>query len=291
MVNIKSTKLGALLLAGSAVCAFQTAHAQSCNTTAWNGTSGTAVAGSAVSEPAVRRYTGSCGLSTSVPGYVFENTQHENEGGTSPLHVRFFVYPEITSGTTTVFQGLDAVNGNPVVQVHYNATNQRFEFQTPNGTASTSGTAPRAKWYRVALTYQSGNAISASVRGNGGTTYTVASPPLAGSGLVDEVRLGAISGASGTVFVDEYEASRAAGSEPTMAAVVRGDASGDGVCNVGDITTLARDLLFQDLGAGGTRALAPGQPDCDEDGNVNVGDITCFARRLIDFDLNDVPCN
>jgi hypothetical protein len=289
-------KLAAALLAGSALLAWHpAADAQSCSTAAWTSVAGNAIAGAATSDPEVRRYSGRCGLMGTIPGtgYVVESTSHSNEGDTAPLRVRFFVFPQVSSGSVTIFQGMDAnTGGNAVVQVHYNAGSQRFEFQTPSGTGFTSGTAPASRWYRVELVYQRNTALSASVRGNGGTTLAVSNAPNAGPGVVNAVRLGAVAGSNGTVFVDEYEASRSASGGPgVFTTVVRGDATGDGQCNSSDITAIARDFLFTELGPGGSRQLAAGQADCNEDGEINSSDITCIARRIINFDLNDIPCD
>lgn len=264
----KATKLFGALLACSALYAAPEAQAQSCSTAAWDGGTVTGTGSAA----ATRKYSGSCGLSGTLPtGYVTESTNHSAEGVAAPLHVRFFVYPGITSGNVTVFQGMDANSGgNSVIQVHYNAASQRFEFQTPSGTGFTTGTAPSASWYRVMLTYQANQALVATVKGNGGTVYAVSGLPNAGAAGVEAVRLGAVAGtATGTVFVDEYEASRAAG-DPGMAPKHRGDANDDGGVSGPDIVLVARQ-------AGGF-ITNPGQPDCNEDGGVSGPDIICTAR-------------
>jgi hypothetical protein len=293
MSHLTSIKLGAVLVASAAMFAWQPASAQ-CSTAAWSAVEGTATAGSPVSDPAVRRYSGRCGLSATLPatGYVVESTSHSGEGVSTPLRARFFVFPGVSGGSVTLFQGMDAGN-NPVVQVHYNAATGQFQFQTPNGTGTTATTAPASRWYRIEVVYQANQALSASVRGNGGLNYAVSGLPNAGAAGVDAVRLGAISGtATGAVFVDEYEASRAESGGPgVFTTLVRGDADGNGVCNSSDITAIARDFLFTELGPAPNRQAAAGQPDCTEDGAVNSSDITCLARRIIDFDLHDIPCN
>jgi hypothetical protein len=290
-------KLTAALVAGASFFAWQPVQAQ-CSTAAWTGAPvGNAAAGAA---PTVRRYSGACGLSAVMPGtgYVVESTNHANEGVTAPFRARFFVYPAITSGNVVVFQAMDADSaGNPLVQVRYDATAQRFDFINSAGAVrSTSGTAPASRWYRVTVEYQAnlGTGLNGSVRGNGGQTFALAggAQPTTNVG-VQAVRVGAISGSAtgGSVFVDEYEASRAAmATESPFTAVIRGDANGNGTCASNDITATANELLFNLIGAGGDRQLAAGQPDCDENGTVNSADLTCTAQRLID-QLFGTPCN
>lgn len=277
--------------------------AQACSLTAWDpNPTGSPATGGRTDDPAVGSYAGLCGMAPVVgtdPSFVTESTNHTNEGVTAPLRVRFFIFPGLTAGTPTVFRATDADNGagNAVVEVAYDAANQAFDF-TVNGAdagSTAAASAPRNRWSRVEFTYQAGQAFAASTR-NVTASSSLSNPPtVAGDAPgVESVQLGIVvpNGAQGQPFFDEYEGSRSAtGGATVFTTRIRGDASGDGNCNVGDITSIARDLLFQDLGAGENRAIAPGQPDCDENGNVNVGDITCFARRLIDFDLNDTPCD
>ena len=288
-------KLSAALLVGAAFLGWQPAQAQTCSTAAWTGNPvGNAAAGTT---PAVRRYSGVCGLTATLPGggHVIESTNHDNEGVSAPFRARFFVYPAVTGGTVTVFQAMDAdAAGNAVVQVRYDPANQRFDFlNSASAVRSTTGTAPPNRWYRVTVEYQANQPITGSVRGNGGVNYPLGAAVInAGAAGVQAVRLGAIAGpGTGSVFVDEYEASRAAMDNATpYSIVIRGDATGDGACNASDITSTANEILFNLIGTGGGRQRAPGQPDCTEDGAVNAGDITCTAQRIIDA-LFGTPCN
>lgn len=264
----------AVLAAAAALSVSQSVEAQACSTAAWTSVSGNAVAGSPT---AVRRYSGRCGLSGTLPGggYVVESTNHAAEGTTAPLQARFFVFPAVTGGNVTIFQAMDAnTAGNALAEVRYDAAAQRFDFISNGQTMSTTGTAPPSRWYRVGLVYQAGQAIVPTVVGNGGTTFTFTGTATSGGSAVEAVRLGAVSGtATGSVFVDEYEASRAAvgGSSP-FAAVCRGDANGDGQIGVGDAISVANEFI-------GT--MANGQPDCNEDGQIGVGDAICVANRFI----------
>jgi hypothetical protein len=272
-------KIATALVAGASFFAWQPVQAQ-CSTAAWTSVAGSASAGSA---PAVRRYSGACGLTATMPGggHVVEATNHANEGVSAPFRARFFVFPAITSGNVVVFQAMDADSaGNALVQVRYDAAAQRFDFINSVGTVrSTSVAAPPSKWYRVSVEYQanSGTGFNASVTGNGGQAITLAGGALPTTNVgVQAVRLGAVSGTApgGSVFVDEYEASRAAMATANPYSVVcRGDANKDGNLNVFDTIQIINERL------NGT--LTIGQPDCNEDGTVNVFDTICvIGRRL-----------
>jgi hypothetical protein len=266
-------KLSAALLAGAAFFAAPAAEAQSCTTAAWTSVQGTATAGTT---PAVRRYSGVCGLTAAAgAGYVIESVNHDSEGLASPFRARFFVFPAITAGTATVFQAMDANSGgNAVLEVRYNATSGTFEFTNGvGGNVRATAPAPASRWYRVEVQYEANTAISGSVIGNGGQTYAFAGAAInAGASGINAVRVGAVAGGTGAVFVDEYEASRAALTTTNpFTLICRGDANGDGSIGVGDAIAIANEF-------GGTRAT--GQPDCNEDGSIGVGDAVCVANRF-----------
>jgi hypothetical protein len=272
-------KLATALVAGASFFAWQPVQAQ-CSTAAWTSVSGNATAGSA---PAVRRYSGACGLSAAMPGtgYVVESTNHANEGVTAPFRARFFVYPAISAGNVVVFQAMDAnTAGNALVQVRYDADAQRFDFINSAGAVrSTTVTAPSSRWYRVTIQYSANSAtgFNASVVGNGGQTITVGGSAQATTNVgVQAVRLGAVAGTAtaGSVIVDEYEATRAdmATTSP-FSMICRGDANNDGSLNVFDAVRINAEVLSDVPG--------PGQPDCNEDGNINVFDTVCLVNRVL----------
>lgn len=270
----------AVLAVAAALGVSQSVEAQTCSTAAWTSVSGNAVAGSPT---AVRRYSGRCGLSGTLPGggYVVESTNHAAEGTSAPLQLRFFVFPAISGGNVTVFQAMDAnTAGNPVAEIRYDATAQRFDFISNGQTVSTTGTAAPSRWYRVGLVYRAGQAIVPTVVGSGGTTYAFTGSATSGAAAAEAVRMGAISGTgTGTVFVDEYEASRAAVGADPFGMICRGDANGDGSINVFDTIQTINERL------NGT--LVAGQPDCNEDGTVNVFDTIC----VIGLRLAGTTCN
>jgi Dockerin type I domain len=61
-----------------------------------------------------------------------------------------------------------------------------------------------------------------------------------------------------------------------LVSVIPGDANGDGVVNILDMTKCAREIL-------GLDALTPGA-DANGDGNVNVLDMTKIARIILGLD-------
>jgi hypothetical protein len=58
--------------------------------------------------------------------------------------------------------------------------------------------------------------------------------------------------------------------------VVPGDADGDGVINVIDMTRVARTVLQVNPSTAGA--------DCNQDSNINVLDMTCIARKILGLD-------
>jgi hypothetical protein len=61
--------------------------------------------------------------------------------------------------------------------------------------------------------------------------------------------------------------------KPTPSASQAGDANGDGVINILDVTATLNDIL--DI------AQAPGNADCNNDGNVNILDVTCVLNVIL----------
>jgi hypothetical protein len=186
--------------------------------------------------------------------------------------------------------------GNALVQVRYDAGAQRFDFINAAGAVrSTTGVAPASRWYRVTVEYQANSptGLNASVRGNGGQTIALGGSAQATTNVgVQAARVGAIAGSAtaGSVFVDEYEASRASmDTAAPFTAIVRGDSTGDGQCNSSDLTSIANDIVFRLIGAPGIKST--GQPDCDENGIVNSSDLTCLAQRVVDRLLFQTPCD
>ncbi len=282
--KLKAIKLSAVLLAGSSMFGFQAADAQSCTTAAWTSVAGSPTAGSPKSSPAVKRYSGACGLAASTAGsYVIESKNHEAEGDLTPFSARFYVYTGVTGGAPLVFRAMDANSGgSAVVQIAYDANDQNFDF-TVNGVpkSTTAGSAPRNKWINVGFKYKTGEQFMAKTTTAGTTTQLDATGMTAGASTVEAVQLGMIAanGATGTLYFDEYEASRADAVDPVPAPLCRGDANNDGSINVFDTIQVINERL--------TSTLVAGQSDCNEDGSVNVFDTIC----VINLRLASTTCN
>jgi hypothetical protein len=64
-------------------------------------------------------------------------------------------------------------------------------------------------------------------------------------------------------------------------AQVPGDANGDGVINILDVTVTLNDIL--------EIAQAPGNADCNNDGNVNILDVTCVLNLILGTSPTPTP--
>lgn len=264
--------LAAALMAGPA--------AQACSLAAWDASpTGNPQTGGPLDTPAIKRYSGACGLAPAVDAasFVAESTQHAAEGGAAPLRVRFFVYTGLTAGTPTIFKATtaDAGAGSSVVEVVYDAVDQNFDFVV-NGAAAgstTAGTAPRDRWVRVNFTYQASSAFAASTR-LGDTTTALTTSAVANANTIESVQLGVIApgGAAGSLYFDEYESSRAPGTTADPFTMrCRGDTDNTGDYELGDIFGVIDEFLRTQ--GDSSRSLAAGQPDIDENGVVDLTDI------------------
>lgn len=270
--------LGLATLAGVAALVWQPAHAQTtCRTTAWSGVTGAPVASDPGNVANFKRYSGLCGLSPAAtgPSYVEESVKHVGEGGAeSPFRARFFVYTGISAGSPVVFRALDGSN-NPVVSATYNRSTQNFTFNVA-GVASAVNTAnnsaPANKWIEVRVKYQAGTPFTATTRHLGVATNTTPTANV-GAAVVESVRLGLVSGtATGNLYFDEYEASRAVADGPDVFSLLcRGDADGNGAYELDDIFGVTDEFLRNQ--GDSSRNFAAGQPDIDQNGLIELTDV------------------
>lgn len=262
--------------------------AQACSLAAWDANpTGAPVAGEPDDNPAIKKYSGRCGLApATAPSFVQESTNHAAEGNATPYRGRFFMFTAPTAGTPTVFRALAGEGtGNSVVEIDYDAVDQNFDFRV-NGAAAGStaaGSAPRNRWIGVQFVYQAGQTFSAATRAS--STYTNLTTSATGTAgqFIESVQFGLIAanGVVGQIYLDEYEGSRAATSATPEAAFTmrpRADGNGDGVCNVNDLTATVGEITLDLIGTG---ALAGGQTDCDENGTVNVNDLSCQVTDIV----------
>ena len=285
------SKLAGAIVAGAMLLGWS--NAEACSLASWTSSTGSPAVGGPTDSTPIQRYSGVCGMKPGTNNsYVVESAQHQAEGGASPFRGRFFYFTGFPTGASpVVFRALDANSGgNNVIDVVYDATEQNFDFTVNGATRSTpAGSAPRNRWIGVSFVYQANQAFTAETT-NMATTSAAASGLTAGAATVEAVQLGVVANGVGgsNPFVDEYEASRAASATGAFTARIRGDATGDAVCNSNDISSAANDILFTLIGTG---AMAPGQPDCTVDGQVNSDDISCIANRILDDLLGITPCN
>jgi hypothetical protein len=274
----RTLSLAPALLAGALM--FAPAAAEACSVAAWSAVVGGAqpvnVAGGSI-------YKGACGLRTTntAPSFVEESPNHSAEGGATPFTARFFVYTGLSGGSPVVFRALDAdANGNSVIDVAYNTATQNFSFTVNGSTASTAaGTAPIGKWNEVLMVYKTGQAFSGETRSTGATAITDFTGSVAGltagAATIQRVQLGLVANGSGTgnIFIDEYEASRAATpGKAALSAMCRGDTNGmDGIT--------AADRAVVTAAIRGT-FTADRSPDCNEDGSITAADRACVTALI-----------
>ncbi len=243
--------------------------AQNCNTNAWGVglTAGQAVAGTPVPNSptnGVSRYSGRCGLQSDAAGDFVRDGSPNDE----PTYIaRFYVRPNVTTGTAVVFQALEDGQATPSIAVSQTGTQLGIAAR---GATSTNVTITPNRWYSVEVNWTAGGAMTYSVQGAGGTTATTGTlTGVAAGAQVDQANLGWISGGSGgAVETDAFESRRT----QAIGRLCRGDANNDTNLNVGDRVAITNETF--------SGTLAAGQPDCNEDGLVNVGDRVCVTNRV-----------
>ncbi|MBL0040937.1 MAG: hypothetical protein IPP28_07820 [Xanthomonadales bacterium] len=267
-----------LFLAVAALVGMNAAMA-ACNTTQWGQGSVTAVVGTptpgnptaADADGIVRRYNGVCGLRATAPA----NYVQDGLPSAEPSFIaRFYVYTGVTGGTAKVFNALNTAAAGSTFSVDWNGTG--FDFKTGAGatafTIAATGTAPfNNKWYAVELKYTDAtDTVSAKVKGNGALTENVGSAAGFTVAGPDTVQFGFVSGtATGEIHVDAYESRRST----DIGRLLRGDASGNGLRDSGDLLPLRTESIGS--------ALSPGNPNCNEDAPIDGGDLSCLRVLLV----------
>jgi hypothetical protein len=222
--------------------------------------------------PPVPRYSGLCAIQTDAVG-EFLSVSHAEE---SAYFVRFYYYTgNWSGGTVDIYQARDGVNAVQVKVQHAAGTSNQLRFSADGGVLRTAPVVAN-RWYAIELGWTAGasGTLAITVTGAGSDT-PLAITPISGlnndSTTITQSRMGLISGSgSGAVGFDAFELRR----DASPGRLVRGDATGNGVVNVGDAIVARNEAL------GG--ALSPGQPDCNEDGVVNVGDSICIRNLALD---------
>lgn len=263
------------ILAAALLTALPMSGALACTITAWDDATANALAGNPKgrnSEPAVPRYSGTCGLKADVAGtsYVTDNTP----GSEAIYRARFYVFTGSATGNPKIFSATSDDNGGGTEAFAVAITGTNLGF-TVNGTSvATSHPIVANKWYGVEVLYRAGGAFTAKVRGNAALTEsTYTSAGNAGAVNVGSARLGVLNAAANATSLafDAFVSTRDDANE--IGRLCPGDASGDNIVNAVD--ALAAINEFPPSGP-----YAAGQPDCTEDGLVNSVDALCAMNRF-----------
>ncbi len=263
--SLKSIALVAAVFGSGALMA------QTCNTNAWGvdlspgqGVAGAPLAGSPTQS--VSRYSGRCGLQSDAAGEFVRDGSPADE----PTYIaRFYVKPNVTTGTAVLFQALDdAFPAAPAIQISQTGTQLGIAAR---GATSTNVTITANRWYAVEVNWTAGGNMTYSVQGNGATSASTGTLTGVTAGTqVDQASLGWISGGSGgDVTTDAFESRR---TQP-IGRLCRGDANGDTFLGAQDRVQIVNEIL-------GT-ALAAGQPDVTEDGFVGAADRVQIVNRIL----------
>lgn len=263
------------ILAAALLTALPMTGAFACTVSMWDDATANALAGNPKgrdSEPAVPRYSGTCGLKAATAGtsYVTDNTPN-NE---AIYRARFYVFTGSATNNPKFFSATASDDGAGTEAFSIALSGSAMAF-TVNGT-SVAGTHAIAanKWYGVEVLYRAGGPFTAKVRGNMALTESVYnSAGNAGNVNVGSARLGVLNAANNAVSLafDAFESTRSADTE--IGRLCPGDANGDGIVNSGDALA-----AINEFPSNGVYAL--GQPDCTEDGLVNSGDALCAMNRF-----------
>lgn len=267
------------LLAGGA--------AEACSLAAWSQPFSGQAANPTVGGPddSFRIFAGGCSMQPvngATPSYVEESTNHTAEGASSPFSGRFHVYTGISGANPTVFRALSADSGGTTVfDITYDSTNQRFTANVPGvGSESTgNGSAPLNRWVEVRFEYSVANGLRMQTASNTTATNDVHSSIgtaiAAGTSAVERIQFGIVAGGGGTgaIFLDEYEASRAAGGiDIAVPAVCRGDSNNDGNITASDRSAITGFIRGN--------ALPGRRPDCNQDGAITASDRSCVTGLI-----------
>ncbi len=251
--------------------------AQNCNTTAWGvglsagqGVAGTPVPNTptAATNPS-SRYSGRCGLISDAAGDFVRDGSPNDE----PTYIaRFYVRPNVTTGTAVLFQAIQTGQTTPTIEV---AQTGAVLNLAARGGVSTTTPIVAGRWYAVEANRAASGTVTFTVKGNQfGTTAQETAPAVinitgAADARVDQANLGWISGGSGgTVETDAFESRRT----QTIGRLCRGDANNDTFPGVQDRVQIVNEILGS--------ALALGQPDVNEDGFVGVADRVQIVSRI-----------
>lgn len=265
-------------------------NALACSTAAWiQPTTGSPLAGGPLegnpgdATRSVPRYMGLCGLQAADGGNSYVAVDHGQAENT--YRARFYFYASPTAPATVMQSYSDVGATTSVIAVNYDPAGTISATVPGTSGLSVSGIAPN-RWYGIEVTRIVGQPASLAVRGGGGggvggspaqarQSIPLVDASVTGTGNatgngVRVTRLGAIGVTTGSVAVDEFEASR--GASP-IGFRLRGDANLSGIRDTGDVIAIAREAV--------TPGTVLGVSDCNESGGTDTGDILCAARVAI----------
>jgi hypothetical protein len=248
------------------------AYAQDCSLAGWTESQPQAV--SIGAPPTIARYSGQCAIQVTAAGRYLKAI-HPNAEPT--YYARFYYYTGARAGgAIDIFQGRDGATLPIRVEHEAIGSINRLRFSSSGSGALRTADVQVNKWYAIELAWTTGSgngALGITVTGAGVST-PIAVSPITGlnnpTQRIREIRMGWITaGGSGAINFDAFEARR----DGPPGRLLRGDANGNGVINVGDAIAARNEVL------GG--ALALGQPNCNEDQQVNIGDAICIRNLAL----------
>jgi hypothetical protein len=250
----------AVLLSG----AFFVSSTFACSSAAWTSTEGAALADDPTN--GTPRVSGLCGLGVTATGHVVDNSP----AAETTFIGRFYVFPKLLSaGTHEVFAAYSDEAGTKLFSITYDGVNINFDATAAAGGGSTSVAADTTHWNLVEFKWESDAQGSAWVNADA-LTDAASSTFASGTGSIDQVRMGAISGVGGdAAYFDDYESHRSL----PVGTLLIGDSNGNDSINVFDLISIQNDILGN--------GLASGQPDCNLNASVNVFDLICTQNIIL----------
>lgn len=235
--------------------------AMACTVTNWNGGNTGGVVAGGPNTGGIARYAGICSMQT--PAAATAWVQDDSPGGIDRIRARFYVLNGLGAGqSAVVYRGFSSTGGTGnlfTVRLETDGTVRLIDNATAAEVQQTSSTG----WTSIEIDWSQGSGdgvISLSVNGQAPDVQSTLSN--SGSAL-QSVRVGNLTGASGTLNFDAYESRRTT----EIGRLCEGDALPDGVRDFADINS-----IFVEFATGGSNPAA-GTPDITEDGLVDFADI------------------
>ncbi len=252
----------AVLLAGT----FFASASLACTTDAWTSAEGITLADGPTN--GVSRYSGICALEVTQTGHVVDN----NPAAETTFIGRFYVFPKnLSAGTHELFVAfsVEGDTGSDVFVITYDGTDITLDAGAVGG-GSVSVAADTTHWNLIEFKWVSGGQGSLWVNSDA-LTQDADGTFASGTGSIEQVRLGAVSGINtDKAYFDAYESHRSL----PVGALLDADANGNGSISIADAITLFNELNLTN------QTLATGQPDCNLNGSITIADAICLFNLL-----------